>query len=64
MVKTRVPCVLVLFTITVVIDLGGLVYHWLLRDRVSITHRVMVQGAWHEPGQPITEVHPIGCWVS
>ena len=56
MMKARVPCVLVLFTITVVIDLGqprGLVYHWLPRDRVSTAHRVMVQGAWHELGQPV-----------
>ena len=51
MMKARVPSVLVLFTITVVIDLGGLVYHSLLRDRVSTAHRVMVQGAWHELGQ-------------
>ena len=38
-----------------IIDLGqprGLVYHWLLRARVSTAHRVMVQGAWHELGQP------------
>ena len=53
---SRVPCVLVLFTITVVIDLGGLVNHWLLRDRVSTAHdwfRVQhANNAWHELGQP------------
>ena len=54
---SRVPCVLVLFTKTVIIDQGqprGLVYRWLLRVP-PIAWRV--QGAWHELGQPITEVH-------